>query len=365
MAISKITQKLLGEEICRKANLNELWHGTAIALFTIVAVVFFPLFIYLAIIAKNTLLFTALTSFWVLSIATYVYMIKSRSIERAAILACMICLLLFFYLIITGAANNTGMLWCYAVVPALFQMLGAKKGTIAIALLIAGASIIFYVPSLGILQADYTPTQMSRFIFSFLGLSILSFVHEYSRTQTNKRLHELKEQFKQASHIDTLTQLANRREARNRLDLIESFIEDPNYICSVVICDIDHFKQINDNYGHECGDYVLVQLAKIFTQLTREGDLVVRWGGEEFLLIFPETSPQQAVDICSKIKQHLAETEFEHQDYKIKLSLSFGISSIDKLQSTRSALVKADHALYAAKNNGRNCIIVDSLSSKH
>jgi len=359
MSIPKVTRVILGEEICSKSTFEELWHGTAIALFALVAILFFPIFIYLSYLADRQLLFWMLIGFWFICIIIYGFMLKSGYIRVAAKISSLVCATFFFYLLSTGAAENTGMLWCYLVMPIFYQILGPWQGAMMNGVLVIGSCVIFYVPSLGLLQADYSSTQMSRFVFSYLVLSTLGFVHEYARTQANKRLGELKEQFRKASHRDTLTKLANRREAKNRLHIIENIAEDKEYNCGIILADVDFFKKVNDNYGHDCGDYVLKRLAKVLESSTRNDDLVVRWGGEEFLIILPSTNQEQAILVCHKIQQKLIEEGFCYQEQELSISLSFGVSYINYEQQSNQALTKADQDLYAAKHNGRNCIVSD------
>jgi len=359
MAIPKVTRVLLGENICSKATFDELWHGTAIALFAAVAIIFFPIFIYLSYLAERQALLWILVSFWFTSIFIYLFMLKSTSVKMAAKISSFVCGLLFFYLLTTGAAENTGLFWCYVVMPVLYQMLGPWQGALANGILVLGSAIVFYVPSLELLKADYSPTQMSRFVFSYLVLSTLGFVHEYARSQANMRLNELKEQFRKASQRDSLTKLGNRREAKNRLKIVERLAVDPDYQCGLILCDVDFFKKINDGFGHDCGDYVLKRLAKLLDASTRNDDLVVRWGGEEFLIILPSTNRHQSILVCKKIQQCLVQENFHYQDHKINVSLSFGVSYINHHQNANQALISADHDLYQAKHQGRNCIVAD------
>ena len=117
----------------------------------------------------------------------------------------------------------------------------------------------------------------------------MSALYEYSREQSFKHTLELSQKYQHLAHYDPLTQLSNRRDALSILKREQARIIRSKEPSSIIICDIDHFKKINDQYGHNAGDAVLIDLAKIFTQNIREQDCVARWGGEEFLFILPQT----------------------------------------------------------------------------
>ncbi len=359
MAVPKVTKLLLGKRLCQSSSLEELWHGTAIALFALIALSSFPLFILISLQAQRMGLAYILSAFWILTALIYTSMLKFGNIKFASRVAALVCAMLFFYLLITGAAENTGILWCYIVVPIIFQMLGAFSGLFVNTALVVGTLVIFYWPNLGWLQADYSAIQKSRFVLSYLVLSTLAFVHEYARSRANQRLNELKEQFRKASHRDSLTRLANRREAKKRLALEENLASDPEYCCAVVLADVDFFKKINDGFGHDCGDYVLKKLSTLLQQSTRKSDLVVRWGGEEFLLLLAGAPSETAVKICQNIQLKLQQANFCYNDRPVRVSLSFGISHIDHQHNSKQALAVADQHLYQAKRRGRDCIVVD------
>ncbi|MCH4890746.1 diguanylate cyclase [Acidaminobacter sp. JC074] len=122
---------------------------------------------------------------------------------------------------------------------------------------------------------------------------------------------------------------------------------------SVVMLDIDKFKNINDTYGHRKGDEILYKMCQVIKQTVRETDLIGRYGGEEFILVFPNTSKENALIICEKIRKAVESTPFLKDDKPVTISL--GVSSYPDLGLVEEELIeKADQALYASKNNGRN-----------
>ncbi|MBD1391026.1 GGDEF domain-containing protein [Neiella sp. HB171785] len=157
---------------------------------------------------------------------------------------------------------------------------------------------------------------------------------------------------KQSSQLDQLTEVLNRRGV---LNFFSRYQQQDKYskIYSLLLFDVDHFKQINDQYGHSDGDRVLQQLAKNLKSMIRNQDGFGRWGGEEFILLCPGTNLEQALKVAEKIRLMISEHNFELEPSK-QVTVSIGIS-INKLSTPiEVAIERADKNLYAAKANGRN-----------
>jgi two-component system cell cycle response regulator len=124
---------------------------------------------------------------------------------------------------------------------------------------------------------------------------------------------------------------------------------------------VDHFKQVNDTYGHDAGDAVLKQLAEIIIKTVRSADLAARFGGEEFVVLMPETDKKQSKDAAERLRKIIENHDFKLPNGEtIKKTASFGVSFLDELGDSGQALLKrADEALYKAKNGGRNRVVGD------
>jgi len=119
--------------------------------------------------------------------------------------------------------------------------------------------------------------------------------------------------------------------------------------------DIDHFKKINDNYGHAVGDYVLAEVSQIVKQHIRGNDLFARWGGEEFVLVCRNTPIDQARLVAEKIRLLIADREFDND---LRVSASFGVATLHSNETLEQLFKAADEALYKAKNEGRNKVVI-------
>jgi diguanylate cyclase (GGDEF)-like protein len=162
------------------------------------------------------------------------------------------------------------------------------------------------------------------------------------------------------SITDPLTGLFNRAYfvdyLTSQLNTLESFPENaPQRIISVVMLDIDHFKKVNDVYGHQAGDYVIKMVADLLRKCFRKTDVVARYGGEEFLAILPGTEAAGAVVAADKLRQAVQGYKFEFEGTVIPVTISSGVAQIAIARETGTqAIARADAALYFSKQNGRN-----------
>lgn len=169
-------------------------------------------------------------------------------------------------------------------------------------------------------------------------------------------LYQLKEQFKKQANTDPLTELYNRRFFVEQAEKEFNRTSRYNKSLSLVSFDIDHFKNINDKFGHPAGDQVLIQLAKALMPVIRTEDILARIGGEEFSLLLPETDIDVANQVAERIRQTLAKLTIKG-DWQggITMTVSLGVTSLKTTDDSFEQLFKrADKALYNAKDNGRN-----------
>lgn len=162
----------------------------------------------------------------------------------------------------------------------------------------------------------------------------------------------------QTARTDYLTQLINRRAMAKCLQNEVARVERAGGSFSLVLVDIDHFKHINDQFGHDIGDEVLKALARAFEAHVREQDVVARWGGEEFLILLPQTLEADAVEQAERLRALLDSDQLRIDRYPHRVTASFGISEYGPGQRVESLLKQADVALYQAKAQGRNRVVV-------
>jgi diguanylate cyclase (GGDEF)-like protein len=177
---------------------------------------------------------------------------------------------------------------------------------------------------------------------------------------------QLYEQMEKMATTDGLTGLLNHRTFQARFDEALASARRYRRKASLLITDIDHFKTVNDTYGHPTGDQVLKGVAKILREKARDTDLVARYGGEEFAIVMPETDTQGAYVIAERIREAVGAEIFQTEQGPLKVTMSLGISTYPESTEDRQTLFDlADQCLYFAKRNGRNqSVTVERLKGR-
>lgn len=267
-------------------------------------------------------------------------------------------MLLMVYLIYAGGVHGTGPLWIYIVPPVALFFGGLRKGTRYIGLFIILISIMLFYPNTDLLAANYSFEFKSRLLYSFITVSLLFAFYEYSRQKSYRLSLQISQKFESQARLDLLSDLLNRRGMANMLEMELSRSKRHNTQLSIIMCDIDHFKMINDRYGHQVGDDIIVKIAKIFKHALRQHDNVARWGGEEYLFLLPETSTQQAFALAEKLRKNIEQQNFQAPSQTFKVTVSMGVYQLQADDAINHAITLADKGLYQAKNAGRNRTII-------
>lgn len=175
--------------------------------------------------------------------------------------------------------------------------------------------------------------------------------------QSNKETFKKEKELQHLATVDTLTGLNNRHYLTKYSDTAFASAKRHKEEISIIICDIDHFKEVNDTYGHLTGDKVIQAFASLLQENKRTEDLTARYGGEEFVMVLPKCNALSAKDKAEKIRIALCKMEIEG----IKITASFGVAQMTSLHKDFEDILKdADEALYRAKKNGRNQVIVNN-----
>ncbi len=211
-------------------------------------------------------------------------------------------------------------------------------------------------------QASHSAIQVALSITSFGGIfvfSLIFFIAFIIVRDTNLHITERKQAEEKLEYLathDSLTELYNRRELEQRITEEVDRATRYGHVLSACMLDIDHFKSINDTYGHQAGDNVLQDVAKVFKSTIRKTDYAVRYGGEEFFAILPETSFAKAKELAERLRSQIANHPFPIEENKeLKLTVSIGIATFPEHAKSWQDLVEvADSTMYTAKKAGRN-----------
>lgn len=215
--------------------------------------------------------------------------------------------------------------------------------------LISDFPIVFIIPNGWEVFKGFVVIRYTSFLI--VAFTYFAFVRaEYSKAY-------YKEQLEQLAWYDQLTNLLNRRKF---LELIEAEQIQCKSNQFIALIDIDHFKKINDTYGHLVGDEVLAKLAAIFEEYKKSTMQFARYGGEEFIVHLKESSMEEAKRVLEELRQIVRTTKFYVDDLEIHFSISIGIAQIDKNTTLKETIHLADQRLYLAKEHGRDQIIANS-----
>ncbi|MDD3534686.1 MAG: diguanylate cyclase [Candidatus Cloacimonetes bacterium] len=176
-------------------------------------------------------------------------------------------------------------------------------------------------------------------------------------SQSNQELIELNHKLNRMARRDQLTGLYNRRVLDENLEYEMERSRRNKRGFTLAMADLDDFKKVNDTYGHPCGDEVLKAVAKTMKEALRTVDTVGRWGGEEFLVILPETSAEDAAKVLNRIREKIKDLVVNCEENQISISISIGMSSCDRDCPKDEIIKEADLALYEAKKRGKNRVI--------
>ena len=187
-------------------------------------------------------------------------------------------------------------------------------------------------------------------ISSFLLTMVLSSIaHSQSIADAETRLRA-------AAETDTLTGLINRRRMSDRMHQELFRARSSKGTLAVMLLDLDHFKMVNDRYGHTCGDLVLTQVGAVLRRCVRDGDIVARWGGEEFLILLPSATSERAYDVAERVRSEVRATLIPGE---IRISITAGVAMWRGNEDLEATIHRADTALYEGKRNGRDRVVME------
>lgn len=242
-----------------------------------------------------------------------------------------------FLIIVTKGTLNT-YLFTFIYMLAAYVLLGTKQGSFA---------YVIYVAIIGYLlfnsYADHISSIYNVAIALIMGGAFI-FYFEYTKEQALQSLLLV-------SRTDELTKLWNRKMFKEIVAKETEYSRRYNTPLALILIDIDHFKKVNDSFGHDVGDQVLLSVAKILECYCRTTDFVARWGGEEFVLILPNTSENESKEIAKKLIQ---EVENKEIDLVGSITISIGLTMFKNEDTDEELFKRADNALYHSKENGRN-----------
>jgi diguanylate cyclase (GGDEF)-like protein len=244
----------------------------------------------------------------------------------------------------------------YYLIPLIpFMMFNDRAGTVMISVASAGVIVVFallraFSPLNATLPAALDAFRYANMVIPFGMLGLLSYYFRLASIDVERKMTEM-------ALTDPLTGLFNRRQMNQRLQEEVARFRRLGSDFSIIIADVDHFKDVNDRHGHDMGDRVLSRVALLFGEGLRAGDAVARWGGEEFLVLLPGTHINAAQEVAQRLRS-AAETRLGAlEGLSAPLTVTFGVSTFAASPSLEACLKAADDALYRGKAEGRNRVV--------
>lgn len=198
-------------------------------------------------------------------------------------------------------------------------------------------------------------TQIANTVFVYSAIGILCYVYSRESQNLEGKLVEYNIQLVNQANTDPLTGLNNRRRVMEYLE--SASIDSRATGLCVAIADIDFFKKINDNYGHDIGDKVLKSIAQTMISTLGNECVISRWGGEEFLIVFPNMNGDHAYVLLQQLRNEISKLRFEVKDRSFTIAMTYGLSEYDFRSDLQSFIKEADNKLYIGKENGRDQVV--------
>ncbi len=258
---------------------------------------------------------------------------------------------------------------CVMIMFFMFMLEGAFRLKIIDFVLLSAYAVFGYLAII-FLVGKYYPEDINRtaelmqwvaFALATGGSAILAAEVRYIRYQLERRKKQnetAKMRLEELVIKDELTQLFNRRHAMTLLRHHKGLADRGAYQFALCYMDIDHFKQVNDSFGHPVGDVVLQRVSRTVLAVVSSVDHVARFGGEEFVVLFVKSDMAASQLVCERLRRAVAEMDFSDIDGRLRISASFGLTMYREAEKIETLLSRADEALYAAKQSGRNRMAV-------
>jgi len=189
----------------------------------------------------------------------------------------------------------------------------------------------------------------------FFGIIFISYLYSEKESEAEDKLMKYNDMLRKEAYTDQLTGLYNRRKAKDYLRELNDEVRDKPL--SIGIGDIDFFKKVNDTYGHDVGDEVLKEIARLLTEGCGSSAFVARWGGEEFLVVFPDSNGDEAYAVLEDLRRKIQGHTIHVEKNEIKLTMTFGLAEYDFKNDMDIIIKEADDRLYQGKENGRNQVV--------
>ena len=287
---------------------------------------------------------------FILSICIYVYYRYTGKVSPTAWFITLLVTAIILSYIVAAKGYSHSLYWATIIPPIAFFLIGRNWGSLISLIVFAVCSIVVYQQIQQQQPVTFGIGSLQNIINVSIAHILLFRFYEGTRSLAYKQLAAKNQKIQQMAEIDKLTGLYNREKLDSKLTEILSDFLTHQIKVTVIILDVDHFKAINDNHGHLMGDKVLAAIAERLRSKMRQGDILARWGGEEFVVVLSNTELQAGLTQAERLRDDIS----SHSIQGLALTISLGVAQNEQGDSGETLLDRADQALYRAKNLGRN-----------
>ena len=323
---------------------------TLVLAFSAIGTLFLCIFGVISLTQDRGILSGVIFLFIAIVLSVSVIIKKARNTRPASLFLSSSLLFLTWYLLLSGGAEGSGVYWTYSLSMLMVILAGPRVGSIYMGLYLLVGTVFIFGPFSFVYP--YSNAEVIRIIASSIALYVLILTSELIRIGSYDVISRTSENHRYLANTDPLTGLLNRNGIM--VELQEKPIKQ---VAILAVLDIDGFKKVNDSYGHDFGDLVLIKLSKILKKNVKGGDLTVRWGGEEFLIIFYDINMDSSRILMNKIKDEFGKVVFNHNNATVSVTFSAGLAVFDDISKFDAVVKLADERLYHAKNTGRNKVV--------
>lgn len=288
----------------------------------------------------------------ILSLGLMVYGRLSGRIRTVSYLFSALAFMLAIFLVVHGGVKGAGAYFSFplAIIMVMTGFTSVRFTLTICSLFLSVVALALFGPVDEGLVYPYGADEKMHIMLGLAVLVLLAVFSEWIRLRSYSATLNTHEQLRTDARYDALTKLLNRRGFEEAM----AGLPPERFPVVLAILDLDHFKSVNDEHGHEAGDHALRAFARHLRPCVRGGDLLCRWGGEEFLLLITEAGPDEALAVVDDIRIGFARTVLPVGENGLKLTFSAGLSCLQNAGGFEQALVEADESLYRAKDRGRN-----------
>lgn len=266
----------------------------------------------------------------------------------------LLMVMLSFALVHSGGVRGNGHLWLFIFPPVCYFLMGLRYGSAYFLVMLATVAVVLFSPYFKATGYPYDGAFGVRYLIALVGVAGISFWYEVIRQRMHQALLASFQAAEERGRHDELTGMLNRRGGMTMLNHYRHVCDRRGEPCTVMMVDLDHFKQVNDTYGHSVGDEVLSGASQMLRAAMRAQDVGIRWGGEEFLFLLPDTQIEGARVVAVNVLEQLRAQGLPSSVGKLDLTCSIGLAQRQGEEALEQTIARADNLLYEAKRLGRN-----------